>query len=89
MPAVTNLLGKIATYIINPIIVLGFVVATIFFFYGIIGLIAGADGSDLEKKKMNVFYGIIGMFVMFSVYGILRLALNTFGIPVPSFFGES
>jgi hypothetical protein len=80
MPAVTALLGKIATYILNPIIMLGFVIATIFLFYGIIKLIWGADGKDLETNKKNVMYGVIGLFIMFSVYGILRLVLNAFGL---------
>lgn len=80
------LLGKIVTLIVNPVIVLGFVVATIFLFYGIIQLIWGADGSDLDKKKSNVMYGVIGLFVMFSVYGILRLALATFQISCTGLF---
>lgn len=87
MTSVINLLTKIAALIINPLIVLGFVVATIYFFYGIVQLIWGADESDLDKRKANVTYGLIGLFIMFSVYGILRLVLNTFGIVWPSFFG--
>lgn len=83
------LIGKIATYILNPIIILLFVIATIYLFYSIAEMIWGADSSDLEKKRTNVIYAIVGMLVMFSVYGILRLVLNTFGIPVPSFFGAS
>jgi len=83
---INALLGKIAAYIINPLIVLGFVVATIVFFYGVIGLITKSDGSELEKHKQNVVYGIIGLFVMFSVYGILRLVLKTFDIPCTFFF---
>lgn len=86
MTSVTNLLAKIAALIINPLIVLGFVVATIYFFYGIVQLIWGADESDLDKRKANVTYGLIGLFIMFSVYGILRLVLNTFNITWPSFF---
>ena len=87
MPTVTSLLGKIATYILNPLIVLGFVVATIFLFYGIAKMIFKADSSsDLEKNKKSVMYGIVGLFIMFSVYGILRLVLTSFGIDVPSFF---
>lgn len=86
MITVTTLLGKIATYILNPLIILGFVVATIFLFYGIAEMIWKADSSDLEKSKDNVKYGIIGLFVMFSVYGILRLALSTFGIECKGFF---
>ncbi len=76
-----ELLRKIVELIVNPIILLGFVVATIFFFYAIIQLIAGSDGGDLEKKRKNVMYGIFGLFIMFSVYGILRLVLTTFNIP--------
>lgn len=89
MDVVKELLGKIAVHIINPIIVLGFVIATIVFFYGIVGLISNSDGAKLEENKKSVFYGVVGLFVMFSVYGILRLVLLTFNIPVPSFFGPS
>ncbi len=73
------LLGKIAELIINPIIILGFVIATIYFFYGIFELIYKADEGKDEHKK-NLIYGIIGLFVMFSVYGILNIVLDTFGI---------
>lgn len=73
------LLGKIAEFIINPIIILGFVIATIYFFYGIFELIYKADEGKDEHKK-NLIYGIIGLFVMFSVYGILNIVLDTFGI---------
>jgi len=84
--AVTDLLGQIATLILNPLIVLGFVIATIYLFYGIVQMIWGADGNDLDKKKTNVMYGVIGLFVMFSVYGILRIVLATFDIPCQLFF---
>jgi len=84
--AVTDLLGQIAILILNPLIVLGFVVATIYLFYGIVQMIWGADGNDLDKKKTNVMYGVIGLFIMFSVYGILRIVLATFDIPCELFF---
>lgn len=86
METVTELLGKIVQFIVNPIIILGFVVATIVLFYGIIQMIWGADSSDLGKKRNNVIWGIVGLFIMFSVYGILRLVLNTFDIDWPGFF---
>lgn len=82
------LLGKIATLIINPLIVLGFVIATIYLFYGIVQMIWGADSGKLDEKRRTVIYGVIGIFIMFSVYGILRIVLNTFGIEVPGFFGN-
>ena len=83
----TALLGKIAIYIINPIIVLGFVVATIVFFWGIVKFIWKADSdTDREEGKQSILYGIIGLFIMVSVYGILRFVLNTFEIPCPSIY---
>lgn len=85
---VNGLLGNIATFILNPIILLGFVIATIYLFYGIVQLIWKSDGSDLEKNKQNVIWGIIGLFVMFSVFGILRFVLGALGITTPGFFGN-
>jgi glucose uptake protein GlcU len=82
---ITTLLGKIADLILNPLIILGFVIATIFLFYGIAEMIWKADDSGgLEKNRDNVKYGIIGLFVMFSVYGILNLIVHTFGITCTS-----
>jgi hypothetical protein len=84
---ITALLGKIATLIINPLIVLGFAVATVVLFYGIIQMIWKADSSsDLTKNRDNVKWGVVGLLIMFSVYGILRLALATFGVACKGFF---
>jgi len=83
---IPELLNKIATYFLNPIIILGFVVATIVLFWGIFEMIRDADSSNLETNKRKVIYGVIGLFVMFSVYGILRIGLETFGIPCTGFF---
>lgn len=81
MDSIVELLNKIATLIINPLIILGFTVATAYLFYGIAEMIWKADSSgDLTKNKDKVKYGVIGLFVMFSVYGILRLVLATFDI---------
>jgi hypothetical protein len=85
MLSITDLLGKIATYILNPLIILGFVIATVFLFYGIAEMI-WKSGSKDDTSKKNVMYGVIGLFIMFSVYGILRLVLDSFGISWPSFF---
>lgn len=86
MLSIMDLLGKIANLILNPLIILGFVVATIFLFYGIAEMIWKADSSELDKSRNNVKYGVIGLFIMFSVYGILRLVLATFGIKCTMFF---
>jgi hypothetical protein len=83
---INSLLNTIATLIINPLIILGFVVATAYLFYGIVKMIWQSDGNELAENRKSVMYGVIGLFIMFSVYGILRLVLATFNIPYPSFF---
>ncbi len=85
MPEVKELLGKIADLVLNPLIVLGFTIATIYLFYGIAEMIWKSDSKD-ETSKKNVMYGIVGLFIMFSVYGILNLVLNTFNIPCGGMF---
>ena len=77
-----ELLRKIVELIVNPIILLGFVVATAVFFFGVAKFIASSDDdTKREEGKKSIVYGIVGMFIMFSVYGIVNFVLNTFGIP--------
>jgi hypothetical protein len=78
---VPELLGKINQFILNPIIRLAFAVALIVFFWGIVQFINSetADSKRDEGKK-KIFYGLLGMFIMFSAYGLIRLILNSFGI---------
>lgn len=79
--SIPELLGKIARVIINPVVTLGFVVATIYFFWGVIQLIWKSD-SDADRKQgqQAIMYGLIGLFVMFSVFGILHFVLDTFNL---------
>ena len=74
-------LGKINTFILNPLITLAFAVAFLVFFYGIFQFInSQTSDNNREEGKRKIFYGLIGMFIMFSAYGIITLILNTFGI---------
>jgi NADH:ubiquinone oxidoreductase subunit 6 (subunit J) len=80
--SVGALLAKINIYILNPVIILGFVVATIVFFYGIVKFIRTADSDTArEEGKKTILYGIVGLFIMFSVFGIVNVVLKTFDIP--------
>jgi hypothetical protein len=78
MPAI---IGKINQFILNPIITLLFAVAFLYFFWGIFQFVSSetADAKRDEGKK-KIIFGIIGLFVMVSAYGIIRLILATFGI---------
>jgi len=38
------------------------------------------DDSEREKGKKNIVWGLIGIFIMLSVLGIINLILDSFGI---------
>ncbi len=74
-------LNIINRLIINPLILLMFSVAVLVFFFGIFQMIANNESDESrEKGKQNMIYGILGIFIMVSVYGIIRFLLATFGL---------
>jgi uncharacterized membrane protein len=87
--SIDEFLNKINEFILNPIIYLAFAVAMLIFFFGIFQFVR-SETSDKErdKGKKKIFWGLVGMFVMFSAFGLIRLILGTFGIqpnPYPGF----
>ncbi|MBI1974393.1 MAG: hypothetical protein HYS51_00835 [Candidatus Zambryskibacteria bacterium] len=78
---VRETLNRINAYILNPLILLLFAVALLVFFWGIVQFIASetADAKRDEGKR-KIFWGLFGMFIMISAYGLIRLILGTFSI---------
>ncbi len=53
--------------------------AVVYFLYGVLMyVIMGDDEEKKEKAKSTILYGIVGIFVMVSVYGLVALLKNTF-----------
>lgn len=77
-------LYKVNNLILNPIILLLFAVSTVYFIYGIITFISLEPGDSKRKEARNsIIWGIVGMLVMFSVYGLIGFVFDTFGITNP------
>jgi len=72
-------LNKVSGAILNPLIFILFSVAFIYFAWGVVKLI-NADAGKKEEGKNAVIWGLVGMFIMFSTYGIIKLLLDTFEI---------
>ena len=69
-----KLISNIKVYILNPIIGFMFAVAVVMFIYGIVEYIWSADNEDkVAVGKKHMIWGIIGIFVMIGVYGILNI----------------
>ncbi len=77
-----NAFGKVVDpiiqHVVNPIVMLVFAVALLVFAYGIIEMVAkGGDATAREAGKQHMMYGIIGIFIMMSAWGIIYLIANT------------
>ncbi|KKT12590.1 MAG: hypothetical protein A2544_01380 [Candidatus Zambryskibacteria bacterium RIFOXYD2_FULL_43_10] len=84
--SISSLLNKINQFILNPLILLVFAIAFLVFFWGIFQFISSETvDAGREEGKRKIFWGIFGMFIMISAYGLIRLILGTFGIPTPSY----
>lgn len=76
-----QLLENFVTYIINPAILVIFTAGFFLFVWGLVQFILDLDkGTNREQYIQHMLWGIVGMFVMASVYGILALLDNTFGL---------
>jgi hypothetical protein len=60
-------------------------VAMAVFFWGVFEFVS-KSGSDeaRDKGKRNMLWGIIGLFIMIGVFGIVQIILGTFGIEPPA-----
>ena len=75
-------IGKVDNAIINPLIVLLFAVAMVYFLYGLVEFIGNASNDEKRTTgKNHMIWGIVGLTVMMGVWVILNVVLNTLGIP--------
>ena len=77
---VQTLLRRIAVELINPIIVFLFILATLIFVWGVVLYVIGSQGGGdkLKTAKSVILWGLIGMFIMSSGWGIVNLLCNFF-----------
>ena len=69
---------------LNRIIPVLIALALVVFFWGLITYIANHKS---KTGREIMIAGLVGLFIMVSVWGIIRLAQNTFGVansPIPS-----
>ena len=76
---VATYVGKINRLIINPLITLMFAAALAYFVYGVMQFLASGAEKQSEAKN-TMFWGIIGMAIMFGVFGIIKLIESTLGV---------
>lgn len=90
MAAVTPLFAFAATVgtiltdiqtILNTVIPILMILATVVFLWGVITYItAGGDEDKSKTGKTYIIWGLIGLFAMVAIWGLVRALVNTFGV---------
>ena len=76
----TNIINQIGN-IINLLIPIAFAAALLFFFWGLAQYImASGDDTSKEQGKQKMLWGIIALFVMSSIWGIVGFIGDALGI---------
>lgn len=79
-PTVLNFVGKFSTEILNPIIALLFAVGMFIFIWGVAAYIWNPENEEARTNgRKNMLWGIIGMLIMVSVFGIMRFIITSIG----------
>lgn len=75
---VSELVQRISRYFLNPLIVLMFTIALVTFIWGMFTFFGRKDNTDeIEKGKRHILWGVIGMAIMISVFGLIDFISGT------------
>ena len=78
--SITELIASIKTNILQPVIQLLFVLATVIFIWGVVQYVIAGGSQDKTQAARNVIlWGIIGMTIMASAWSIVGILCKVFG----------
>ena len=76
-----SLMNNINEFILQPLIWLMVVVAFLVFLWGIFQFIIHSDNDEKRKEgSKHMLWGIVGMVIMVSAYGIVAILKGTLGV---------
>lgn len=79
MSAIDAFANTLVRVIVNPLIALLFAVALLLFVWGLVQFLyqLNTGGKDTKAGKQHMFWGVAGMFIMVTAWGIFQLIQNT------------
>jgi len=78
---VDTFVKKVDKLIVNPLIIMLFALALVYFLWGVFEFISNQENEEKKTTgKKHMIWGIIGLTVMFGVWTILNMVLNTLNI---------
>ncbi len=77
----SDLFSKFVSDIAKPILYLLMAVAVLYFIWGVFDFIRSSDSPDgRETGFRHMIWGIVGLFIMVSAYGLFNLIKSTIGV---------
>lgn len=77
-----DIVTRIITLVVNPLIYVLFGAAVLYFLWGVLQFVRKADDSEARAHgAQHIIWGVIGLAIMMSAFGIVRLVINTVGVP--------
>lgn len=81
LSSVGGILDYLTCLIIGNLVPLLFAIAVVGFIWGVIQMVLNPEDAEKRKQgKMYMVWGIVGLFVMLSIWGLVQILANTFGI---------
>lgn len=79
--SVDSFISNVNKLIINPLILLLFALAVVYFLYGVFEFISNGDNEEKKTTgKSHMIWGIVGIVIMMGVFTILNMIMKTFNI---------
>lgn len=75
-------MDRLVDFVINPAILLVFSAGFFLFIWGLVQFLWNLEGGEIDNGKRHMLWGIVGMVVMVSVYGIIAIIDNTFDLQI-------
>lgn len=85
-----QLIANIKDNILNPIIIFLFALSLLFFLWGVYEFIVqnAASAEKREDGKRHMLWGIVGMAIMASAFGLTNLICNTIDCKNPAYTNQ-
>jgi len=77
MDAIQVVVTKIEQAIVYPLIYLVSFIAIVIFLWGLFDFVKNSEDSKKRSEGIqHMIWGVVGLAIMFSVYGILSIIIN-------------
>ncbi|MBU0749938.1 pilin [Patescibacteria group bacterium] len=72
--------STIVPFVDTAVLPLMYALAFLFFMIGMVRFFFSSSEEAREQGKQHAFWGVIGLVVLFGVWGFVRLLLSTLGV---------